>query len=244
MNITKLLPLLLLLLALTSCTRKYKIEGSSSVSSLDGRMLFIKILDNGEWVKIDSAEVIHGLFSMEGTVDSVMMVTLYMDDESIMPMVLEKGNIKVSITNTELKATGAELNDALYGFIDKKNAMDIQIGELERKEARMVMDGGDLTDIHEQLTKEGETLVKDMNGYVKKFISDNYENVLGPSVFMMLCSSLPYPIMTPQIEEILKDAPYSFKSNKMVKEFTTKAKENRQLIEEHQRLEQNAPVNN
>lgn len=244
MNITKFLPLLLLLLVFTSCTRKYKIEGSSSVSSLDGRMLFIKILDNGEWVKIDSAEVIHGLFSMKGAVDSVMMVTLYMDDESIMPMVLEKGNIKVSITNTELKATGTGLNDALYGFIDKKNTMDIQIGELERKEARMVMDGGDLADIHEQLTKEGETLVKDMNDYVKKFISDNYENVLGPSVFMMLCSSLPYPIMTPQIEDILEDAPLSFKSNKMVKEFTTKAKENRQLIEEHQRLEQNASVNN
>lgn len=244
MNIKTLFPLLLLLLAFTSCTRKYKIEGSSSVSSLDGRMLFIKILDKGEWVKIDSAEVIHGLFSMNGSVDSVMMVTLYMDDESIMPMVLEKGNIKVSITNTELKASGTGLNDALYGFIEKKNAMDLQIGELERKEARMVMDGGDLADIHEQLTKEGETLVKDMNSYVKKFISDNYENVLGPSVFMMLCSSLPYPIMTPQMEAILKDAPYSFKNNKMVKEFTTKAKENRQLIEEHQRLEQNASVNN
>lgn len=239
MNINKFLPLLLLLLAFTSCARKYKIEGSSSVSSLDGRMLFIKILDDGEWVKVDSAEVIHGLFSMKGEVDSVMMVTLYMDDESIMPLVLEKGNIKISISNTELKATGTGLNDALYEFIDKKNAMDIQIGELERKEARMVLDGGDLADIHEQLTKEGEVLVKNMNGYVKKFISDNYENVLGPSVFMMLCSSLPYPIMTPQIEALLDDAPYSFKSNKMVKEFTTKARENRQLIDEHQRLEQN-----
>lgn len=243
MNINKFLPLLLLLLAFTSCARKYKIEGSSSVSSLDGRMLFIKILDDGEWVKVDSAEVIHGLFSMKGEVDSVMMVTLYMDDESIMPLVLEKGNIKISISNTELKATGTGLNDALYEFIDKKNAMDIQIGELERKEARMVLDGGDLADIHEQLTKEGEVLVKNMNGYVKKFISDNYENVLGPSVFMMLCSSLPYPIMTPQIEALLDDAPYSFKSNKMVKEFTTKARENRQLIDEHQRLEQNAISN-
>lgn len=244
MNKNKILPLLLLLLLFTSCTRKYKIDGSSSVSSLDGRMLFLKVLEEGEWVKIDSAEVIHGLFSMSGVVDSVMMVTLYMDDESIMPLVLEKGDIKISITNTELKATGTSLNNALYDFIEKKNAMDMQIGDLERKEARMVLDGGDLAEIHDQLVKEGETLVKEMNGYVKKFISDNYENVLGPSVFMMLCSGLPYPIMTPQLDELLKDAPYSFKSNKMVKEFTTKAKENRQLIEEHQRLEQNASTSN
>ena len=50
--------------------------------------------------------------------------------------------------------------------------------------------------------------------------------------------------MTPQIEYIMKDAPYSFKMNKMVKEFVSKAKENMQLIQEHQRLEQNAAVSN
>ena len=34
------------------------------------------------------------------------------------------------------------------------------------------------------------------------------------------------------------------KMNKMVKEFVSKAKENMQLIQEHQRLEQNAAVSN
>ena len=77
---------------------------------------------------------------------------------------------------------------------------------------------------------------------VKTFISTNYENVLGPNVFIMLCSSLPYPIMTPQIDDIIKDAPYSFKSNKLVREFLSKAKENMKLIEEHKRLEENASV--
>lgn len=244
MRVNKLLPLLILLLVFTACGRKYKIEGSSSVSSLDGRMLFIKILQDGVWIKIDSAEVIHGLFSMKGKLDSVMMATLYMDEEAILPLVIEKGGINISITEARLKVEGSSLNDALYDFIDKKNSMDVKIEELERKEARMVMEGADLADIHEQLIKKGEGLAKEMNLYVKKFISDNYENVLGPSVFMMLCSNLPYPIMTPQIEDIMKDAPYSFKSNKMVKEFTTKAKENMQLIEEHQRLEENASVGN
>ena len=61
-------------------------------------------------------------------------------------------------------------------------------------------------------------------------------------MFIMLCSSLPYPIMTPQIDDIIKDAPYSFKSNKLVREFLSKAKENMKLIEEHKRLEENASV--
>lgn len=238
----KVLPFLLLLFVFTSCSRKYKIEGSSSVTSLDGKMLFLRMLRNGEWVDVDSAEVIHGLFSMKGNADSAKVVTLYMGDESIMPLVLEKGKIEIAITNTELSAKGTPLNDALYDFINKKNSMDMQIEELQRKEARMVMDGADLEDIREQLNREGDSLLQDMNGYVKKFISDNYETVLGPSVFMMLCSTLPYPIMTPQIEDIMKDAPYSFKNNRMVKEFTAKAKENMQLIEEHRRMEQNAVV--
>ena len=93
---------------------------------------------------------------MKGKVDSVVMATLYIGDESIMPLVIEKGNIQVSITNTELVAKGTSLNNALYAFIDKKNSLDIQIEELQRKEARMVMDGADLADIHEQLTHEGD----------------------------------------------------------------------------------------
>lgn len=237
MSVNRILPLLLLLVFFTSCARKYKIEGSSSVTSLDGKMLFLKTLKDGQWVAVDSAEVIHGLFSMKGPVDSVMMVTLYMNSEGIMPLVLEDGKIEVSISNTQLSAKGTLLNNQLYEFIDKRNAMEIQIEELDRKEARMVLDGANLEDVRRELAKEGESLVKEMNDYVKKFIIDNYENVLGPSVFMMVYSSLPYPIMTPQIEDIMRTAPQTFKNNQFVRDYLTKAKENMQLIEERQRMQ-------
>ena len=241
MNVNKILPFLLLLPFLASCTSKYKIEGTSSVNSLDGKMLYLKSLRDGEWVKLDSAEVVHGLFSMKGKIDSVQMVTLYMDEESIMPIVLESGKITVTISNTDLKAVGQRPadDDLACAAAGKSTGQQESIGELEQKETRMVLDGGDLDEIHSQLVVEGDSLMKAMNQYVKTFISDNYENVLGPNVFIMLCSSLPYPIMTPQIDDIIKDAPYSFKSNKMVREFLTKAKENMQLIEEHQRMQQN-----
>lgn len=237
MSVNRILPLLLLLVFFTSCARKYKIEGSSSVTSLDGKMLFLKTLKDGQWVAVDSAEVIHGLFSMKGSVDSVMMVTLYMNNEGIMPLVLEDGKIEVSISNTQLTAKGTLLNNQLYEFIDKRNAMEIQIEELDRKEARMVLDGANLEDVRRELAQEGESLVKEMNDYVKKFIIDNYENVLGPSVFMMVYSSLPYPVMTPQIEDIIRTAPQTFKKNQFVRDYLTKAKENMQLIEERRRMQ-------
>lgn len=237
-EISYILPFLITLLLFSSCGRnKYKVEGTSSITSLDGKMLFLKVFQNdGQWITVDSAEVIHGFFHMEGPVDSVRMVTLYMDDEGIMPVVLESGKIKVTLSNEQLMAKGTPLNDALYEFIEKRNSLELQLDEVDRKEARMVLDGANLEDIHEQLNKESEDLLKEMNDYVKGFIAENYENVLGPSVFMMLCSTLPYPMMTPQIEDIMRTAPTSFKENFFVKDFLSKAKENMQLIEEQKRL--------
>ena len=236
MNVNRILPLMLLLVLFASCSRKYKVEGVSSVTSLDGKMLYLKTLRDGQWIAIDSAEVVHGLFSTSGPSDSVMMVTLYMNDEAIMPLVLENGKIEVSISNSQLTAKGTPLNNALYEFIEKRNSLELKIEELEKKEARMVLDGAALDDIHEQLTQEGESLVKEMNDY--------YENVLGPSVFMMMCSTLPYPIMTPQIEDIIRTAPQTFKSSPLVREFLDKAKENMKLIEEHRRMEESGKINN
>lgn len=231
-------PLLALLLC-ASCSRGYRIEGQSSVTSLDGKMLYLKSLQDGDWVAVDSAEVIHGLFKMKGPVDSVRMVTLYMGDEGLMPLVLENGHIRVDIANIQMKAEGTPLNDKLYEFIDKRNALELAIEEVDCKEARMVLDGVALDDIHDQLQQESDSLVGAMNTYLKQFIAENYENVLGPSVFMMMCSTLPYPVMTPNIEAILKDAPASFKDNVLVKDYVSKAKENMKLIEEHKRLQQN-----
>lgn len=234
----KLISVVCLLLFLASCTNTYKIEGTSSITSLDGKMLFIKEFKDDGWVTLDSTEIIHGVFSMKGRVDSTTFASLYMNGESIMPLVIEKGNIKISVAYDKLEARGTPMNDALYEFIGKKNAFDAKIEELESREARMVMDGMELSEIHEALSKEGEALLTESAEYIKKFISSNYDNVLGPSVFIMLCSGLPYPIMTPQIEGILQDAPYTFKSHKVVKEFVNKAKENMALIEEQQRVKE------
>ena len=61
MNVNRILPLMLLLVLFASCSRKYKVEGVSSVTSLDGKMLYLKTLRDGQWIAIDSAEVVHGL---------------------------------------------------------------------------------------------------------------------------------------------------------------------------------------
>lgn len=224
---------------LSSCNSRYEVSGKSSFQDMDGSTVYARKFTDGEWITIDSAEVVHGKFSMNGRVDSVVLATLFIGSDALMPVVLEKGKIDVTISDTELTAKGTQLNDALYSFVERRNKFDEQLTALDRKETTMIMDGGDIDEIHRQLAEEEQQISAEMDEYVNKFISDNYENVLGPGIFMMLCSSLPYPIMTPQLEKIIDEAPYSFKMDSRVKSFVAAAKENMQLIEENRRMQSN-----
>ena len=214
------------LLALSSCSTGYKIEGSSSVLRLDGKMLFVMIPQGNQMIKIDSAEVIHGIFSMEGIVDSTVIASLYMDDESIMPFVVEDGDIKIQIDNAHIMVSGTPLNDKLYHFVKSRNILEDRAYEVERMESRMIMDGKSEEEIALEVGKEREKLSNELDELAKSFIQENYDNVLGPGVFIMLCNSFPYPVLTPVIEEIVNGAPEKFKNDTMVKGYMEIAREN------------------
>ena len=237
------LPFCLLAALLASCSRGYRVEGNSSIISLDGKMLYVKMLKDGAWVAVDSAEVIHGSFRMKGAVDSVRMVRLYMNDDALMPFVLENGRVRVSITPGSFVAGGTPLNDRLYEFIGRRNDLQRAVDDLERQEARMVLDGADIDDIHDELKRQAEAKLREMDEYTRQFIVDNYENVLGPSVFLMMCSTLPYPVMTEQVEDVVRTAPQAFKEHPLVRDFLLKARENMRLMEEHKRLQENMAAN-
>lgn len=221
-------------LALLSCSKQYMIQGSSTVQSLDGKMLYLKTLKENQLVDIDSCEVIHGQFEFSGVWDSTMMVNLFMDDESIMPLVLEEGNLQIHIDHAEQSVTGSPLNDSLYAFIREKSRIDNQISELSHKESQMIMDGMDHDQILEILNQEAASLGKSNDSLVINFISRNFDNVLGAGVFMILTSSYPYPIITPQIDSLMSISTPYFQNNSYVKEYMKLAKENMELMKERQ----------
>ena len=114
-----------------SCASSYNVTGSSSVSALDGSKLYLKALKEGAVKNLDSCDVVHGEFHFAGLLDSVRMANLFMDDESIMPVVLEEGDIVVKIGPTGPSVGGTPLNDSLYHFIDKHNQLVSQMNELD-----------------------------------------------------------------------------------------------------------------
>jgi hypothetical protein len=213
-------------LVFASCASEYKIEGNSSVTRLDGKMFFVKVPRNGQMVSVDSAEVVHGLFSMQGEIDSAVIASLYMDEQSIMPLVVEKGDIQIQIETARINVSGTPLNDELYRFVAEKEALDDRAYEVERMESRMIMEGKSMEEVEYAIRKERELLSKEMDSLVKGFIQKNYNNVFGPGVFVMLCSNFPYPVLTPLIEEIVADAPESFKNDALVKEYMEAAQKN------------------
>ena len=226
MNISNIIYSVTFLSFFASCASEYHIQGSSSVPRLDGKMLFVKVPQGGEMMNVDSAEVVHGYFRMKGEIDTSMIASLYMDDQSIMPLVIERGEIEIQIDNARIMVKGTPLNEKLYDFITKKSLLDDQAYEVERMESRMIMDGKSMDIIEQEINSERDKISNEMENLVKTFIQENYENVLGPGIFLMLCNGFPYPLMTPLLEELVNGAPDCFKNHNLIKEYVEVARAN------------------
>ena len=209
-----------------SCTKSYKIVGTSSIQGINGKTITLKVSDDNTWHVVDSCEVVHGQFSMRGRADSVLMATLFVDGQPMMPMILEPGKIDITVSNMMLKAAGTPLNDSLYKFIASKYKLDLRVLELEHMEAQMIMNGYDQATIQQCIDSTYVVLRDEMRTLVLDFIGRNYDNILSICGFSMLCNGLPYPIITPLIQAVIDDAPETFLSQPSISNFLHIAHEN------------------
>ena len=89
----------------------------------------------------------------------------------------------------------------------------------------MLLEGIDEEVINRQLSAEAARLAQQEDSLVTNFIVENFDNVLGPGVFMMMTSGYPYPVLTPQIEDIMSKATKKFKDDPYVKQYYQAANE-------------------
>lgn len=218
------------ILALTSCAGSYDIAGTSNVSTLDGRMLYLKILSGSEFKNIDSCDVVHGQFHFSGTLDSVRMANIFMDDEAVLPLVLEKGNISVKLDDAQQTVSGTPLNEKLFSFFKKYQQLQNQQRELVHKHDQAIMDGKDMEAVTRKLNAEAEKLADQEDKLVTGFVTDNFDNALGPGVFFLVTMGNQYPMLTPWIEDIMSKATDNFKNDSYVKDYYRKAQENQEIM--------------
>lgn len=223
---------LLASLFLASCQKRPYIQGTTSISDLEGRMLYLKIYADGDLRDIDSTRIVHGKFQFTGDVDSTVMANLFLEDMSLMPIVIDENVLQVSLSENERQIKGSALNDSLLAFAERKSVLDEKLEEIPHRESQMIMDGYDHAEIVSMLNAEIDDLTRRRSEMVSRFIKDNMDNVLGPGVFMIVTSSLPFPVLTPEIEEILALAPPSFLANAYVQDYIKLAKENMEKMNE------------
>jgi hypothetical protein len=147
-----------------------------------------------------------------------------------MPVVLEEGDIVIKIDNASQSVGGTPLNDSLYHFIDKHNQLSNRLNELGHRQSQMLLDGIDEETINQQLSIEAAQIAEEEDSLVTHFVIENFDNVLGPGVFMMITSQYRFPVLTPQIEYIMSKATKQFKSDAYVREYYQAAQENEQRM--------------
>lgn len=226
----KILYALISLIALTSCANSYNIMGTSNVSTLDGRKLYLKVLKDSGMKNIDSCDVVHGQFGFAGNTDSVKMASIFMDDEMVLPVVLESGDISVKLDDTQQIVSGTPLNDKLFQFFKKFNQLKNQEAELVHKHDQAIMDGRNMQVVTRQLNAQALRLSDQEDKLVTSFVCENFDNCLGPGVFFMVTIENQYPVLSPWIEDIMSKATDKFKNDPYVKEYYQKAQENEQIM--------------
>lgn len=203
--------------AFTSCAESFSIQGFSSLSLLDGSKLYLKAIRGRDLSTLDSCDVVHGKFRFAGLLDTTLMGALFVGDRSVMPIVVERGDIQVRIEDTEQKVSGSPLNDALYDFLDRHQQLQNDMIELGHRESRMLLDGIDEDTISLSISREASLIAQREDSLVTDFVVSNFDNVLGPFVFIQMSSSVP------QIEHIWSKAPALFKSQAAVSDFYRQA---------------------
>ena len=188
---------------LGSCSEQYLVSGSSNVEGLEGKMLYLRVFKDDDMCAI------------------------------VMPVVIEQGDVCVQIDENTQSATGTPLNDSLTSFIQKKLQIDARMAELPHLESQMIMNGIDHDQILIELGQQAHELEIENDRLITRFIRSNYNNVLGPGVFMIMTSSLEYPILNPQIEEIISQAPPYFMNHPYVREYIKKAESNMEKLRQY-----------
>lgn len=200
------------------------------MTDLDGRMLYLKVLKDNDFKNIDSCDVVHGQFHFSGTLDSVRMANIFMDDESVLTFVLEQGNITIKIDNTQQIVSGTPLNEKLFKFFSKYNQLKSQEAELVHRHDQAIMNGSNMIAVNARLNADAERLSQEEDALVTNFVTDNFDNVLGPGIFFMVTIGNRYPELTPWIEDIMSKATEQFKNDPYVKDYYQKAQENQQIM--------------
>lgn len=224
-----LLSLVALIATFVSCGTSYDIKGTSNVKDIDGNKLYLYTFNEKEMTSIDSCEVVHGQFAFRGTVDSISVAFMPFMNIS-MPIMLENGDINVKLDYAKREVSGTPNNDKLYEFLKKLDKLTNELEDLDHQHYQGIMNGDDMEQLDNNLVKTSNKINEDIDKLTTSFVEENFDNVLGPAVFMILTMNNDVPMLTPWSEALWMKATSNFKNNLYVKNYYDAARHNESLI--------------
>ncbi len=226
------------LAVLASCSGySYQILGTANGSALDEKQkLYLRTIDKDK--AIDSCEVVHGKFHFSGARDSVAMALMYINGSTAgVPVVLEEGDITVTIGQRAPSLKGSYYNDQLNIFLKSHDSLQYQMeqlqarmAELPHKHSQAIMDGLDMSVVEPELLQESRQIEREamvlnakMDSLLTSAIVANADNVLGAGIFYLATRNYPYQTMLPWIVEVMSKTGDQFKDNRYVREYVNQA---------------------
>lgn len=212
---------------LTSCGASYNIKGSTDVPNLDGQKFYLKTFKNEDMANLDSCDVLHGQFKFSGKTDSVALAYVTIEDTPLMPLLLEDGEIKISLNSASQDVKGTPLNDKFTAFRKDLDKIDGEISDLSRKQSQGIMNGENEDSLNIQLNKKFQELAIRKDSLITKFICNNFDTSLAAAAFQYVTIPMLMQGGMPEkddwVESIMAKASDEFKNDPYVKFFMDKA---------------------
>ena len=190
------------LLAACSGNQGYTVTGTVD-GAADGEVVYLQQTQGRQWVKLDSAVIKNGQFTLEGRQDTAKVCYLTYKGQSEegrgMDFFLENGEIKVQLAEDSKSATGTPNND-IYQAIRQ------QLTELNKQASAIYEAMGDSTLTDEQReakVKDLDALEAQMAEATTNGISQNITNAVG----MYLLKNNYYSMSVEELEPIVAQIP-------------------------------------
>lgn len=215
---------IIMLLFVTSCARHYNIAGNVVEGALQGETLYLMTHHEAQFTRrVDSCKIVHGQFTLMGSVDSITWAKLYLDQNMVMPLVIEGGEVEVVIDCFGNRIKGSPLNEKLNRFFEAMSKLQREWDAIYDRRIQLYMSGSHVPHILAELDAREQRLERKMEAVENKFIRDNFENVLGPGMFLLLSEQYSVPVITEQFRLILDDAPTEFLNHPMIVDYLRRA---------------------
>jgi peroxiredoxin len=175
-----------LILGLSSCGPQKNFKITGKVTGLDTGMIYMQRMQDGEWVKLDSAVLASGSFTFKGQTDVPDIRYLVIRDKEVfLPFFLENADITVDIYADSVDKSvikGSATQDIYKVFTTRMDSVNDEMRNIyaKYKEAEKAGDSVSMK-LQDSLYTQVEKKEKDL---IFSFAKEHGNSVVGPYLIM------------------------------------------------------------